>query len=514
MKKQGLIEGTIISTAGSLATRTLGMFATIFICNRMGAEGVGVYQLMMTIYMLAYMVASAGIITAVSKLIAEEISRGWGRRAKQIMRTFFMIGIILSVSMTVILYVYAKPISIYMLRDSRSILGLKILAFSIPFMTISACFKGYFYAVNKVIKPASAEVFEQIIKLILIMVLLSAWADHGVGYGCAAIGLGMTLGEILSFAYLWILYLGDRTLNQDRRIQGIDTNSPLIAILKVLMPLALAAYIGGALTLLENILIPYGLKESGMDNNMALSTYGMIKGMVMPLIYFPTAFLSAGATILIPEIAKAKSLKWDKRVESLASRVIHFTMILAMFITSIFLVYGKEIGILIYHDTQVGHMLQVVVLMIPFLYLEIIMDGLLKGLGEQNSCLRYRIIDSVLRVGLMAWLIPIKGLPAFIAVSMLVSILTAGLMVARLVKVTQLRINRSKWIGYPVVSALAAALTSRVIVKYLYPTTLEFVTKIVGGIGMALIMYWLFLVLLESITQEDLALFRRKNRAR
>ena len=508
-KKEGLIESTIISTIGSLATRTLGMITGVFICNKIGAEGTGVYQLMMTIYYLSYMFASAGIITAVSKLVSEAISKGWGVRAKKLMNSFFRMGIVMSGIMSAGLFLYAHPISVWILRDTRSIMGLKVLAFSIPFMTLSACYKGYFYAVQKVIKPVSAEIFEQMVKLVLIGMLLTAWGEQGIGYGCAAIALGIVIGEILSFLYLGMLYLGDTSMRNNRRIAGLREPSPIWSILKVVTPLAIGAYIGGSLGMVENIIIPHGLKASGLDNVEALSAYGMIKGMVMPLIFFPTAFLAAGATILIPEIAKAKTLKWDGRIENLTNRVMHFTMILAMFIMSIYSIYGKELGLVMYHNPHVGKFIQMLVIIIPFAYVEMMLDGILKGLGEQNSCLIYRIIDSVFRVLLMYFLIPIRGINAVIFVSIFMSIVTVWMMIHRLKQVTGFRMQWAKWINYPILSALAATMVSRVFMERLFPRNIAFNIKVILALISAGVLYIIFLMLLESLTKEDLKVFRR-----
>lgn len=512
MKKKGLAISTMISTVGSVATRLIGMWMMIYISNKIGPEGVGLYQLAMTIYSMAYMIASAGIITSVSKLVAEEISRGWGYRARKVMNTFFMIGTIASITIAGAVYVYAEQISMYVIKDPRIIMGLRILAISIPFMTISACFKGYFYAVKKVGKPASSEVFEQIVKLILVIGFLKVFAPKGVGYACAAIGLGITLGEIISFTYMLILYLFDKDRKVDRGIRQGEEQSVLFKILKVLLPISLTAYLGAVFMLLENTLIPAGLRKSGLTPEEAMSMYGMIKGMVFPILFFPTALLSACSTILTPEIARAKSLRYNERILITSGRMIHFTMILAMFVVSIFSNYGKELGLLIYNNIQVGKLLEILVLMTPFMYMEMVIDGILKGLGEQNSCLRYRIIDSIIRVALIYWLIPAKGMAAFVGITLISNVLTSALNLKRLVQVTDIRIELSKWIMYPALSATAAGMVSKVFVLYMVPANTELLMKIMLGIGLATCLYGIFLFWIQSLTKEDLAVMNLNRR--
>lgn len=508
MNKQGLAANTVIGTIGSVTTRLLGMWAMIFISNKIGAEGVGLYQLTMTIYSMAFMIASAGISTSVSKLVAEEIGRGWGYRAKKVMNTFFVISIIMSTVIAGSVFIYAEPISLRVISDARTMMGLKILALSIPFMTLSSCFKGYFYAVKKVYKPASSDVIEQIIKLVLIIELLQRVGDQGLAYGCAAIGVGMTLGEILSFTYMFLLYTfdKDRRVNKVKRASHTSEQSPILPkIVKVLLPITLTAYLGAVFMLLENVLIPVGFRKAGLASGDSMAMYGMIKGMVFPILFFPTALLSACSTVLTPEIARAQSLRYKERVEVTSGRMIHFTMILAMIVVCIFCNYGKELGILIYNNEQVGTLLAILVIITPFMYMEIVVDGILKGLGEQNSCLKYRIIDSILRVALIYWVIPIKGVEAFIAITIGSNILTSILNLNRLVHVIDIKLQFTKWIFYPALSAIAAGMISKVCILYLIPKTLGLWLRVGVGIGITGVLYIVFLFLLESITMDDLS---------
>lgn len=507
-KRTGLIQNTVITTVGSLTTRSLTVLAMIAISNKVGAEGAGVYGLMMTIYYMAYMFASAGITTSVSRLIAEVISKQCGSGASRLMRTFFIIGGVMSMMMATLLFVYVEPISLVVLRDTRSVEGLRILALSIPFMTLSACYKGYFYGVRKVINPVSAEIFEQLIKLMLITIFLSQWGDRGIASSCAAIAMGMVMGEVLSFSYLTILYIGDKGRQVGSHVRNLYEPVTLGTILKVLCPLALTAYIGGTLMTVEQALIPQGLQASGRSSAEALSAYGIITGMVTPILFFPASFLGAGSTVLIPEIAKAKALGWHARVVSLTHKVMHFTLMVAIFVVAIFSIYSYELGMMIYHNSEVGKYMLMLVFMVPFVYIDIVVDSLLKGLGEQNSCLFYRTIDSLGRVSLMYFLVPLGGIYAVIGIQIGMSIVTASLILIRLSKVTGMKMQWSKWLNYPLLAAVGCTLTSKVMMQYLMPQRMHFTVKILGALALATAMYIVFLVLLESITKEDLKMFR------
>lgn len=505
MKKQGLAISAYISTIGSVATKTLGMISTIYISNRIGAEGMGLYHLAMTIYMMAYTMASAGMSTSVSKLIAEEIGKGNSKGVKKIMKVFFLISIAASVTIAGLVFMNAPFIANQVIKDSRTILGLRVLSLSVPFMTVSSCLKGYFYAVKKMIKPVSSDILEQIVKVLLVIVFLQRCGSGSLAYACAAIGLAMTLGEVFSFSYMVFLY---RTDADRRKNRGVSKNSGMeifIQIIKILLPITLTAYLSSVITLLQNVLIPLGFRKSGLTPMESMSMYGMIEGMVLPILFFPVALLTASSTVLTPEIARAQARNMKARIESLSGRTIHLIMVLAMIVVSVFWNFGEELGLLIYNNRQVGHLLQLFVFITPFMYIEIVIDGILKGLGEQNSCLMYRIIESILSVLLIYYLIPIKGVLAFIALNIGINILTATLKMRRLIKVTDIKMNASKWFFYPALAATAAGMTAKVIVIYLLPQRSSLLTQVTLGVAIALNIYYIALHLLENLTAADLA---------
>ncbi|OOO00111.1 MAG: hypothetical protein ATN35_09015 [Epulopiscium sp. Nele67-Bin004] len=505
MKHEGLVINTIVSTFGSVSTRFVGMFLMIYISNKIGAEGIGIYQLAMTVYMMAYMIASAGIITSISKLVAEEISRGWVKRAKRVMHIFFVMGILMSLAMYLGVFLSAELISEILIKDMRIVKGLKILSLSIPFMTISACYKGYFYATKDIAKPASSEVFEQIIKLALTVLFLNYFGTDDLEIACVAMSLAITVGEMLSFLYLAILYMTS-PLQTRSRVTEQPEGRLLRKIAAVLLPITASSYLTAVFVLLENTLIPTGLRKFGLSDIDSVSIYGMMKGMVLPLMFFPTALLSACSTILTPEIARAQSLRYKGRVESLASRMIHITLLLAFFITTIFYLYGKELGIVLYSDVKVGLFLQIVVVMSPFIYLEIVIDGILKGMGQQKKCLQYRIIDAVLRIILMYVLIPKYGIYGFIATLIFTNVVSGFLHINRLLKITHMKIEFTKWILHPIIIAVAAGLITRTFIMDGVLRQFDMGVKLWSSIAIATVFYLLTLIFAQNITKEELSL--------
>jgi len=509
LKSQGLIANTVILTIASFITRIIGMISIVYISNILGPEGMGLYQLIVSIYIMAVIFASAGISVSVSKLVAEELSQNNAYNVKKIMTTIFVFAASLSCTICFILFTYAPFIATFFIKDTRAILGLKMLSLSIPFMALSSCFKGYFYAVKTVLKPASADILEQFVKLGLIVFLVNLWSPRGLIYAYAAIGVAMTIGEMVSWSYMLAFYIGDR--RKYKLVQKPSKNSKniLFRILSVGLPVAAIAYIGSIFMSAENLLIPIGLKKFGTSPEISMSLYGMVKGMVLPILFFPAAFLTAFSTTLVPEIARANILRHHKRVRYTTHRVLHFTFILSILVVSLFINYSSEIGLVIYKNEEIGPILKTLAFIVPFMYIEVVCDGILKGLGEQISCLRYSIIDSIFRISTIYFLIPVKGISAFLGIMMISNVLTCTLNFNRLLDKTHIEIELSKWILKPILTATAASLFSKLLINHLILFPLALLPKLLLGTGLTVTLYILFLFLVQCLTPFDVEWLRK-----
>ena len=165
MKEQSLMVSTLILTATSFFTRTIGMISIIFLSHILGAEGIGIYELTMSVYMTAVAFASAGLSVSVSKLVAEELGRNTSSNISKIMGIAFTFALSLSFFISALLFISAPYLAQHIIHDPQAYIGLRLLSLSIPFISCSSCFKGYFYATKKTVFPASADILEQIVKM-------------------------------------------------------------------------------------------------------------------------------------------------------------------------------------------------------------------------------------------------------------------------------------------------------------------------------------------------------------
>ena len=192
MKKHTFLKNAFILTATSLLLRTVGMFFRVYMSGKIGAEGMGLYQLIFSIYVLASTFATSGISTAVTRLVAEEAPEG-GRPASRILRRSLTLSATAGLLSGLAVFFAAEPISLYWLKDIRAVPALKILSPSLLFMGVSACLRGYFIARRKVSSSSNAQLFEQAVRMAVVFFLIDYFAPKGISFACAAVLLADTI---------------------------------------------------------------------------------------------------------------------------------------------------------------------------------------------------------------------------------------------------------------------------------------------------------------------------------
>ncbi|MBB6217553.1 stage V sporulation protein B [Anaerosolibacter carboniphilus] len=506
--KKILVVNTFILMGTSLLLRTVGISFRVYISNKIGAEGMGLYQLILSIYMLASTFATSGISTAVTRLVAEERGRGTPMTVNRIMKKALTFSAVLSTTVSVLLFIHADYIGRAWLHDPRTIIPLKILGPSLPFIGLSSCLRGYFYGVRKVIKPASAQILEEVTKIFIIVHAINIFIPRGLEYACAAVVVGTTAAEIASCGYMLMLYQWEERKCVKYDILKVEPKGVFKRILNISLPVAASSYIRSGLKTVENIMIPAGFEKFGASNRASLAEYGMVKGMAMPILTFPSVFLSAFSTLLVPEISEARALNHTNRINYAISRVFQLTLLLAILVTGIFVSFSKELGMVIYKNEEIGILLKLLAPLVPFMYLDRIADGMLKGLNQQMSSLKYNTIDSLTRIGMIYYFIPMKGVTGFIIVIFISNILNSLLSIGRLLKVTRLKFKTLHWIVMPMTSIAASGFLTKLIFEINNLDHLPMKTNLTIGVLLICILYVTFLILVNGITKEDIHWFK------
>ncbi len=441
LKKTVFIKNAMILTVSSLILRFAGIIFKVYVTRLIGSEGIGLYQLIFSFYMLASTFAASGISTAVTRLVTEEIALGSKRGALQIFRRSVELTLCIALISLGLVYFGADFIANKIIGDIRALSALKILAFSLPFMGVSSCIRGYFIALRRVTPNALTQIFEQAVRIAAVLLLVKKFIHKGLGAACWAVLLGDTIAEALSCLVLFLSYLGSK-----KALNGLSgRKNPPFPVIKELsriaLPITSGRYLNTALRTVENVLVPKNLSRYPLSGANALSQFGMIKGMALPILFFPSTLLNSVSTLLIPEMSEAVAKKMYSTIKRLTLKVLRLTALLSFMFAIFFLLAGKKIGMLIYNSPDVGYLLVALSPIVPFMYLDSVSDGILKGLDQQAFSFRTAISDSILRIILILCLLPVSGMRGFIGIMYFSNFLTCFLNVKRLCKVTNIKLR-------------------------------------------------------------------------
>ncbi len=474
----------------------------------------GLYQLIFSVYMLGATFATSGISMAVTRLTAECIGRGCFHDIARLLRKSITMTAAVSCLISLGMFLSSGWLASVLIKDSRADLALRLLAPSIPFMGIAACLKGYFMGQNKVMKTSGSQMLEQIVRIGLTVLLLELLAPLGIRFACALIFIGNTVSEICSCAYLFIAYLRDKRRLLDGERSCVRSNVGFRKILGISIPLSVTAYVRSIFSTAENMLIPTSLGKSGLSVDTALSQYGMIKGMVMPILFFPSSFLSAFSSLLMTDIARYRAQARPDRVNLLIFRTMRFTFLFSLFIGAVFWFFAQQIGIAIYRSSEVGTLLRWLTPLVPFMYMEGMVDGILNAMDQQLSTMRYNVIDSILRPILVAVFVPLFGLPGFIGMMYFSNLFTSLLCLYRMLKVTKVRLPWVQLVAKPFFSALVSGMGGVSLVGFLGRYVQSKVLLPVFGILLSCLLYFVLICLLDCVNKRDFVWLKKTLRRR
>jgi len=459
---KGIVQSTVILTTAGLISRLLGFGYRIYMSNILGPEGMGMFQLIMPIYGLAWSISCSGLTTSVSKLVAAEKARAQHGNMGRILKQALAISTILGLLLSVILFMFSSNIATRMFGDDRLSMSLKILSLSFPFMAAGSCLRGYFMGLQETIIPAISQVFEQCVRMAIIFLLSSSMMHMGLAYATAAAMLGIFAGELLSFLFVIASYKGYKSKWKYFKRPTLSSRDSFFMLGAMALPLTLNRISGSLLSAFENLMLPRRLMVYGMTNSEALSEFGKLTGMAMPLVQFLSALLVSLSISLVPAVSEAMTMNNFSRISNTVSKVMLFTTITGIGSAGVFIMLANELGEIIYSQ-NIAHILILLGLMCPFMYMQTTLSGILNGLGEQVFIFRNALISSAISIAFIMLVVPQMGLNGYILGSFIGLVIICALSLNKIRIATHIEVNVLDWFVKPILSAVLTVLVIRMI---------------------------------------------------
>ena len=412
-----LITGTLLLTIAGLLSRLIGFFYRIFLSQTIGAEGMGIYQLTFPIHILTISLTSSAIQTAISRFVAQSAisnnnlnTENSNKKALCNEKCYLTAGLILSLSLSffcmIVLYQFSDLIAIHFLEEPRCAPLLQILSFTIPFGAIHACINGYFYGLKKTFVPASSQHLEQVARVGSVWLFFQISIEKHNAISLNLIAWGMVVGELA--ATLFSISFLQRKKNRGRRLLAVKQ------IFFMSLPLSANRVLVNLLQSMEAVMIPGQLRQYGYNASESLSVYGILTGMALPMVLFPSVLTNSVSVMLLPAIAEAQEKRERHYIISLIKKTCLYSLLLGFLCTLLFLLLGRWMGDFLFANSLAGTFIVTLGWICPFLYLSTTLHSILNGLGRTTSTFFLNVIGLGIRIGFVLFIIPIAGIKGYL----------------------------------------------------------------------------------------------------
>lgn len=410
--KNAFIRGTLFLTFAGITSRFMGFFYRIFLANTIGAEGMGIYQLIFPIYSVCFSLCASGIETAISKLTAEKLALGKSSEVFGVLKAGLSITMVLAVSCSLIIYNYAQPLSVFFLKEPRCTPLLKLLAITIPFGTIQSCLCGYYFGIHKAGVPSIAQLVEQTFRTFSVFTLYQIFITNNTDISPTLAGLGLIIGEFSSLLFTITCFSFSHKCTIRTSDIRLFPYAKEISILAT--PLTLSRICINLLVSLEATMIPNALRSYGLDNSAALSIYGTLTGMALPFILFPNALTSSISLMLLPAVSELQAGGKLNSLKNALTKIFSFCMVLGCICLVFFLLFGDFLGIFIFSNPTAGTFIKILAWICPFLYLNTTLTSVLNGLGRTNITFFTGTVSLFIRIIFIFLVTPKFGIQGYL----------------------------------------------------------------------------------------------------
>ncbi|MFX0548784.1 stage V sporulation protein B [Hathewaya histolytica] len=411
MSRDDFYRNSFILTLSNLTTGVLKFLFSIILSRELGAEGLGLYALIMPIYDLFCCLICGGMVTSLSKEASFYYNRNDYANLRKTVRISFIFDLIWAFIISGLFLLFSPSISKFIIRDNRSLYSLWAIAPALIFVALSSIYKGYFFGISKVKVPAYIDVFEKAVRMIAIVGLIKVLSLKNITYTVTVTYIALSLGELLSFILLFLYYKTNNKIPNTPSTKNIETGFQLLFnILILAIPLCINGFLTTAISSFSTLLIPRRLVSAGIDYKVALGMIGRFSGMALTIVFFPMTIIFSISTLLIPDISKSIAVNDFYALENRIKEVMQISLLLGLGNLIICLTIPNNLGIMFFGRNDLGEYIKLASLSAPFTYMAASGYSILNGIGKQKRVLINSLITSILQVFLFYILLGIPSI--------------------------------------------------------------------------------------------------------
>ena len=392
---QNLYKTTALVTVFTAFEHFLGFLYRIILSRTLGAEGLGVYQVALTVYSVFLTISASGLPVTLSRTISKHRAANTPKKGHAATSAAVLIALMFSLPITILLFAIRDPFS-QIFADPRSADLFYILLFGLSFTALYTVIRGSFWGNRRFFAYSTVELFEEISMITIGIILILVVPSSIPNVNKAAIAVFVS--HFLSFVVALVYYF----------IKGGKFTSPkkeFVPMLKSSLPVTSMRATSSLITSLISVLFPMRLIASGVSQARAMSEYGVVFGMVMPVLMLPSTLIGSIALVLVPELAENYYKKEKEKVASLVKKSMNITLLTASMLIPLFLVCGESVGIFLFSDAESGKLIAYSAFILIPMSISMITTSMLNSIGCEKQTLCFFLAGSAVML-LSVWFLP------------------------------------------------------------------------------------------------------------
>lgn len=407
-------------TAAGVLSRIIGFFYRIFLSRTIGAEALGIYQLIGPVFSLCFALTASSIQTSISKFVGDAIggckdSLCGEKKA----RAYLILGLVLSCGLSILtgifMYFNADWIAVRFLGEARCAPLLLLLTYSLLPCCIHACINGYYYGRKNAFVPSLCQLIEQIARVGSVWIIFQITTEKDIPLTAFHAVCGLVIGEAAGLLVSMSALLREKRLPRGSYTSDSVCNRTMThTFLAMVIPLTINRLSVAFSTSLENLLIPQKLQLYGYSQADALSIYGILSGMTLSIILFPCVLTNSLSVLLLPAISEARGRSNENQIRRTTQKAIRLGLLLGFAFTILFLFTGDMIGNKLFHNALAGRFICRLSWLCPLMYITSLLSSILHGLGRPKQVLFVNLLACLIRIGMIWFLVPGYGIGAYL----------------------------------------------------------------------------------------------------
>lgn len=512
-----LVKQAAILAAASLIVRIMGLIYRWPLTNMIGDDGNGLYGTAFNIYLLFFILSSAGLPSAISKMVSERLALKQYKSAHKVFRASLLMAIAAGLSVSLILWFAAYPIAQFM-NNERIVYCMKALAPTLFIVAVMGAFRGYYQGMNTMVPTAISQIIEQLFNAVFSIVLAGVLLEYGVEYAAAGGTMGTGIGALIGLVFLIFIYIlvRPRILKRVNKQNEVEINESFSEIFKTLLKISVPIIIGSTIFSLTNLIdvkmVMSILQSIGMTEIEANELYGQLTGKYVTLTNLPISISTALAAAIVPSIAASMALKEKKVVVNKVNLAMRVTMILAAPSTVGLFVLGDPVLKMLFPKYPAGgDLLRLGALAIIFQSLVQVATAILQGVGRPSIPALNAGAGVVIKIIVNFFLISIPSINIKGAVisTLVCYIIIAYLDMRSAVRITKVRIQVINTFIKPIAAGIGMGIFSFLFYKIILWGTVNNTFATLSSIILSVLVYCSILFTIGGITREEIILLPR-----